>query len=101
MFLHLGRDVVISMKYIIGIFDLDNTSVSNITRDFLKRAEKKQCVLNVSEGLPRSFVVVQEGKREKVYFTNISSVTLNRRTLGVRTGLKQKRKKKRGGYDGN
>ena len=35
MFLHLGGDTVINMKDIIAIMDLDVTSTSKITREFL------------------------------------------------------------------
>ena len=34
MYLHLGADVLIKTSQIIGIFDLENTSVSKITREY-------------------------------------------------------------------
>ena len=40
MYLHLGQDVVVRKEFIIGIFDLDNTTSSHITRKFLADAEK-------------------------------------------------------------
>ena len=40
MYLHLGMDVVVRKCDIIGVFDLDNTSQSHITRDYLRRADK-------------------------------------------------------------
>lgn len=64
MYLHLGEDVVVSFADVIGVFDLDNTSVSAITRDFLARAQKTPgMVINVSFGLPKSFILCQEKKR--------------------------------------
>lgn len=44
MFLHIGEDTVITDKKIIGIFDMDTSTVNKATRDFLREAEKKrQC----------------------------------------------------------
>ena len=85
MYLHLGQDISVNKKYIVGIFDLDNTSASKKTLDFFKRATKENKVINVSdEDLPRSFVVVSEKGEEKVYISPISSQTLLKRS-----GLKQ------------
>ncbi len=85
MYLHLGQDISVNKKYIVGIFDLDNTSASKKTLDFFKRATKENKVINVSdEDLPRSFVVVSEKGKEKVYISPISSQTLLKRS-----GLKQ------------
>ena len=36
MYLHLGMDKVITFDEIIGIFDLDTATVSNIRKDFIK-----------------------------------------------------------------
>ena len=40
MYLHLGMDKVITFDEIIGIFDLDTTTVSKSTRNYLAMAEK-------------------------------------------------------------
>ena len=42
MYLHLGQDVVVRHQDILGIFDLDNASVSRITRLYLSAAQKKR-----------------------------------------------------------
>ena len=52
MYLHLGQDVVVPSKDIVGIFDLDNASYSHITRDFLKKATTNKQVINISTELP-------------------------------------------------
>lgn len=80
MFLHLGQNTVISQEDIIGIFDLDNTTVSKKTRDFLARKEKEGKVINVSYELPKSFVVCENKNKEIiVYITQISTSTLIKR----------------------
>ena len=77
MYLHLGHSVVVPYSRIIGIFDLDNTSWSYKTREFLDRAEREGRVISVCEDIPRSFVLVgdQEGS-VKVYISQLSSAAL-------------------------
>ncbi len=41
MYLHLGQDVVVRSRDIVGIFDIENTSVSKITKEYLTDQEKK------------------------------------------------------------
>ena len=57
MYLHLGQETVIMQDDIIGIFDLDNTTVSKATRDYLAVAEKNKQVINVSFELPKTFIL--------------------------------------------
>ena len=77
MYLHLGQSVVVPYSRIIGIFDLDNTSWSYKTREFLDRAQREGRVISVCEDIPRSFVLVgdQEGV-VKVYISQLSSSAL-------------------------
>lgn len=81
MYIHLGNNVMLPTSEIIGIFDLENTSVSKRTRDFLSRAEKEGRVITISYDLPRSFVIAGKNLNEsKVYISQISSATLLKRT---------------------
>lgn len=79
MYLHLGQDCVVREKTVIGIFDLDNTSTSKITRDFLSRAEREGRTEIVSDDLPKAFTVTAEGGVSRVYLTQLSSQTLIKR----------------------
>lgn len=76
MYLHLGKDVSVEMEAIIGIFDLDNTSQSHITRKFLAGAQKMGEVVNVSEELPKSFVVCDKDEKKRVYLSQLNTSTL-------------------------
>lgn len=80
MYLHLGQGMAVSYEDIIGIFDLDNTTGSHITRAFLERAEKAGNVVNISEDIPKSFVVCEKKGDEKVYLSQLSSQTLLKRS---------------------
>ena len=80
MYLYLGQSVVVPFRDVVGVFDLDNASSSHLTRAFLERAEKEGQVFNVSDDLPRSFVLCtpEEGK-STVYLSQLSAATLLRR----------------------
>lgn len=81
MYLHLGMDKVITFDEIIGIFDLDTTTVSKRTRDYLAKAEKAGIVENICYDIPKSFIVCRDKNgNEKVYISQISSTTLLKRT---------------------
>ena len=84
MYLHLGQNVVVPETDVIGIFDLDNTTGSNITRNFLGDAEKAGYVVNVSDELPRSFIVSGKNKEITVYLSQLSPQTLLKRTESMR-----------------
>ena len=79
MYLHLGGDIVVRKKYIVGIFDLDTATISKHTKNYLTLAEKEGRVVNVSYELPKSFVVSVEDETVRVYISQISSQTLMKR----------------------
>ena len=47
MFLHLGNDYIVFEKDIIAVFDFETTTVSKITREFLREAEDEEFIVNV------------------------------------------------------
>ena len=79
MYLHLGNDVIVNMNSVIGIFDMDNTTVSKTTRDFLVNAEKNGRVIDITDDLPKSFVVVKAWDGEIIYVSSLASRTLLKR----------------------
>ena len=80
IYLHLGQNVVVPTSEILGIFDLDNTTGSKITRDFLNRAEKTGRIINISDDLPKSFVVCGESENIRIYLSQLSPATLLKRS---------------------
>lgn len=79
MYLHLGKGTVVNADTIIGIFDLDITSQSHLTRKYLSQAEKSGYVINAAEDIPKSFVVCSEGEKKQVYLSQMATSTLLRR----------------------
>lgn len=76
MFIHLGENTVITDDKIIGIFDMDTSTVNKATRDYLSKAEKTGRVEYVNFELPKSFIVTDG----KVYISPINTSTLNKRS---------------------
>jgi hypothetical protein len=78
MYLSIGNDMAVREASIIGIFDMDNTSTSKRTRDFLEKAEKEGQVVPCDD-LPKSFVLTTEYGMSRVHLTSLSSYTLEKR----------------------
>ena len=78
MYLSIGNDMAVREKSIIGIFDMDNTSTSKKTREFLARAEKNGEVVPCDD-LPKSFLLTAEYGLDRVYLTPYNSSTLEKR----------------------
>ncbi len=80
MYLHIGKEKIIKTDEIIGIFDLDTATISKATRNYLAAAEKSGDVVNVTTELPKTFIVCKENGKRRVYISQISSATLNKRS---------------------
>ena len=78
MYLSIGNDMAVREKTIIGIFDMDNTSTSKRTREFLTKAEQEGQVVPCDD-LPKSFVLTAEYGFDRVYLTSLSAATLEKR----------------------
>ena len=81
MFLHLGENVVVPIKDIIGIFDIETSMYSSDTSQFLRLAEEDGFVERITKDKPKSFVIAEVDKKSKVFLSPISSVTLSKRTV--------------------
>ncbi len=78
MYLNIGGDFAVRQKSVLGIFDLDNTSTSKRTREFLAAAEKEGLVVPCDD-LPKSFLLTSEYGMTRVYLTSLSAATLEKR----------------------
>ena len=78
MYVNIGGDFSVRDKSIIGIFDLDNTSISHKTQEFLSKAEKEGAVVPCDD-LPKSFVLTAEYGMNRLYLTSLNTATLEKR----------------------
>jgi hypothetical protein len=80
MYIDIGGDMAVRDRSIIGIFDLDGASLSKKTMEFLRSAEEEGGLISVKEDIPKSFLVTEEYGMERVYFTQLSAATIEKRT---------------------
>lgn len=80
MFLHIGGDYVVSMKDVVAIVDMEKSTISQDTRNFLKISDEEGFIINVVEDeMPKSFIITQEKHQSKIYLSPISTSTLYKR----------------------
>lgn len=80
MFLHLGENVVVPLKDVIGIFDMETSTYNSDTVQFLRMAEEDGFVERITSEKPKSFIVAEVNKKSKIFLSPISSSTLGKRT---------------------
>ncbi len=80
MFLHIGGDFVVPIKNVIAIMDLESTTLSKDTREFLSIAEEEGFIESISDDIPKSFIITEIDKKSKIYLSPISSITLQKRS---------------------
>lgn len=72
MYIHLGNKINIREKDIIGIFDMDNTTVSRITQKYLNKAQADGCLITCVDEIPKSIIVT----KDKVYMSQLAPKSL-------------------------
>ena len=72
LYYDIGEFKSLSSSEIIGIFDLDRTTVSKKTREYLSACEQGGQIENVSRDLPLSFILT----KDKVYFSSLLPKTI-------------------------
>ena len=86
MYLHIGGDVCVKIKDIVAVMDLETSSTSRITQDFLR--QKKNKVISVNDELPKSYVVIHNMGETTLYVSPISSQTLLKRANNIKEYFK-------------
>ena len=75
MFLHLGKGHMLPEDEVVLIGDLENTTFSDITQEFLDISEEEGFIVDFADGEAKSFVLTGE----TIYLSIISSTTLAKR----------------------
>ncbi len=79
MYLHIGNNRNIRKSMVIGIFDMDNATVSQITRKYLNSVQNDYLLESASYEIPKSFVLYEEHGESKVCFSPLSASALRGR----------------------
>ena len=80
MYIHLGRDYVLNDRDIIGIFNLETTTVSPRGREFLNYAQKNGAVVSLSDDLPQCYVLA-DAPVDTVYLSEHDNICLTSSSL--------------------
>ncbi len=86
MYLHVGNEVILNEKDVVGVFDIENASISKFTKEFLSRSQKAGEVVTVTDDIPKSLVVWEKNGERKLYLSQLAPATLRkrqRRGIGV------------------
>ena len=78
MYLHIGNQINIRRRDIVGIFDADRTTTSWITRKYLSEAQKRELISSANDEIPKSFVLYRDRRdgQYKIYFSQLSTSAL-------------------------
>ncbi len=79
MYLHIGNNYSVNVHDIVGIFDIENTTVGKCTKKLLERAEKNHLCIYTTYEMPKSFIVVMKNGSEQLYISQLSAMTLRKR----------------------
>lgn len=82
MYLNIGKDFFIKSGEIIGVFDLDRTTVYKVNRFYLSKMEKRGKIISVTENIPKSFLVCSSKEENKVYLSGLLPSTIFKRNSG-------------------
>lgn len=87
-YVHLGGDIIVNKKDIVGIFDIALTGKSKTTKNFLNKCIEDGFVTKITDEETRAFVLVKINEKRNtrnkynnliVYYSPISSLTLQKR----------------------
>ena len=85
MFLHVGNNKNILIERVVGIFDMDNATLSAVTRKYLSNNEKMGLSQNAAlDELPKSFILyIDTDNQYKICYSQLSSSALKGRIGGL------------------
>lgn len=75
VYLHIGNNYSVDVRDIIGIFDMDNTTVTGTTKKLLDKAEREKKLFLATYELPKTFIITSK----KIYISQLSASTLKKR----------------------
>lgn len=82
MYLHIGNNYSVDMRDVVGIFDIENTTVGKCTKKLLERAEKSHFCVYATYEMPKSFIITMKNGTEQLYISQLSAYTLRKRLGG-------------------
>ena len=75
VYLHIGNNYSVDVREIIGIFDMDNTTVTSCTKKLLDKAEKEKRLFLATYELPKTYIIT----KKRIYISQLAASTLKKR----------------------
>jgi len=75
IYLHIGNNYSVDVREIIGIFDMDNTTVTSCTKKLLDKAEKEKRLFLATYELPKTYIIT----KKRIYISQLEASTLKKR----------------------
>lgn len=75
IYLHIGNNYSVDVREIIGIFDMDNTTVTSCTKELLDKAQKEKRLFLATYELPKTYIIT----KKRVYISQLAASTLKKR----------------------
>lgn len=79
VYVNIGNNRNIPTSGIVGIYDMDSSTRSNLMRKWLRDAQKNGQVVSVATSLPKSIIYYDDGIQENVYFSPFSPAVIQGR----------------------
>lgn len=81
MYVHIGKDIVVNSDNIIAILDIETLEKKKNLKDICQELKISDKIIDVSEDNQKSLIIIQKEMEYKGYISNISSITLGKRTM--------------------
>lgn len=75
VYLHIGNNYSVDVREIVGIFDMDNTTVTSCTKKLLDKAEKEKRLFLATYELPKTYIITNK----RIYISQLAASTLKKR----------------------
>lgn len=75
IYLHIGNNYSVDVREIVGIFDMDNTTVTSCTKTLLDKAQKEKRLFLATYELPKTYIIT----KKRVYISQLAASTLKKR----------------------
>lgn len=79
MFLHLSKNESVRRSEVVGIFDIDNASLSKDTRNLMKNMQETHKTVSLCDDLPKTLVLCDNELTDTLYITQLSAETVGKR----------------------
>ncbi|MDY2862000.1 MAG: DUF370 domain-containing protein [Oscillospiraceae bacterium] len=76
MYVDIDTDSLVNGDDVVGIFDLDNTTVNKFTNEFLNKMQAEGKIEYLVSDIPKSFILMKDGT---VFVVELSSQILKKR----------------------